>query len=442
MSCLFRQFTLCLLTMLWATCSMAADSAEPARLQSQPVAVDKTIMVLFEQAAIDGANSGSRMTNYRNRTGYYTTGRDRRMSESVGNDYDLELVTDWPITELGVVCAVFNIPDDRTVESVITQLQVDPRLQLVQQMNNFAVQSSEEPYYGLQSKQNSLNLGELHRFATGKDVSIAIIDTGVDTGHVDLAGQFALSKNFAEDYSSGFNDDRHGTAVAGIIAAKDHNKKGMVGVAPDARLLALKACWPTTAGSMESMCNTLTLALALNKAIMEKVSIINMSLAGPEDNIIGLLLKKSLEQGILVVAADSANADDNHFPASMAGVLAATPIPASATEAEQQPSTDSLQPHAANSARIAAPGVGVMGTAPGNNYDFFSGSSFAAANVSGLAALLMQQCGTAEFSGIEAGLQALSRRLLAGETVNSLTCQHIGGHHQQDESLPGRGRKE
>lgn len=421
MTITLRHFALCLLTLLWTSCSLAADSAAPAN--SLTTAEDgKTIMVLFEQTPIDGANSGSRVTNYRNRTGYYTTGRDRRMSEAVSKDYNLELVTDWPITELGVVCAVFRITDSRELDAVIAQLQSDKRLQLVQKMNNFAAQSAEDPYYALQSKQSTLDLAELHAFATGKDVSIAIIDTGVDTRHVDLKGQFSLSKNFAEDYSPGFNEDRHGTAVAGIIAARDHNNQGIVGVAPDARLLALKACWPLAAGSMDSMCNTLTLALALNTAIKEKVSIINMSLAGPQDEIVGLLLQKSLEEGIVVVAADGANAGDERFPASMAGVLAATSVPAA----------NSLSATTATDVGIVAPGIGVMGTAPGDTYDFFTGNSFAAANVSGLAALLMQQCDTANASVIEADLQALSRRLMAGEPVKSLSCQ-AAGHHQQAE---------
>ena len=413
-----RQFTLCLLTLVWASCSFAADSTEPAATLTATADDGKTVMVLFEQAPIDGANSGSRVTNYRNRTGYYTTGRDRRMSEAVSKDHNLELVTDWPITELGVVCAVFRITDARELDVVIAELQADKRLQLVQKMNNFDVQSAEDPYYKLQSKQNTLDLGALHTVATGKDVSIAIIDTGVDTTHIDLAGQFDLSKNFAEDYSASFNDDRHGTAVAGIIAARDHNKQGIVGVAPDARLLALKACWPMSAGSMDSVCNTLTLALALNKAMMEKVSIINMSLAGPQDDIIALLLKKSLDRGIVVIAADGANAGDDHFPASMAGVLAVKSLPSPDVGTAQN--TD---------AYIAAPGTGVLGTAPGNTYDFFTGNSFAAANVSGLAALMMQLCGAASVSAITADLQALSRQMLAGETVKSLACQ--SNHHSQ-----------
>ena len=71
---------------------------------------------------------------------------------------------------------------------------------------------------------------------------------------------------------------------------------------------------------------------------------------------------------------------------------------------------------------IAAPGISILATAPGNSYDFFSGNSFAAAHVSGLAALVMQQCGKRERYSLERNLQAISRQLQAGDKVESLNC--------------------
>jgi hypothetical protein len=72
---------------------------------------------------------------------------------------------------------------------------------------------------------------------------------------------------------------------------------------------------------------------------------------------------------------------------------------------------------------LAAPGISILATAPSNSYDFFSGNSFAAAHVSGFAALLMQQCGKRGRPSLEKNLQAISRHLQAGDQVESFTCQ-------------------
>jgi subtilisin family serine protease len=423
-----RQFAIAILGIVQFCGAYAAEIAEQTTTSGTNSDVEKTIMVLFSPAETSGTIGSSRLTNYRNRTGYYTSGKDRRLSEAVSNDYRLNLVTDWPITALDLVCAVISIPDDRSVEEVIALLEKDDRLQLVQKMQTFEAMMNNDPYYALQVKQYSMDLEKLHQVTTGKKVSIAVIDTGVDLEHVDLAGQFAFSKNFAEDYSTDFSGDRHGTAIAGIIAAKNHNNEGIVGIAPDAKLLALKACWPVAVGNLESACNTLTLALALNRAMMEKVSIINMSLAGPEDKIIGLLLKMAIEKGILVVAADAAKPEGDRFPASMAGVLAVSSI--SVIQSDETKSLVIMEKSPAEpDAMITAPGISILAPAPGNSYDFFSGNSFAAAHVSGFAALLMQHCGKRDRHSLEKNLQAISRHLQVGDQVESLTCHASEGLH-------------
>jgi subtilisin len=422
MKSITRQLVVAILWIVQFCGAFAAETAEQTTTPVPNAGVEKTIMVLFSPVETSAAIGSSRLTNYRNRTGYYTRGRDRRLSEAVSRDYQLNLVTDWPITELDLICAVISIPDDRSVEEVIALLEKDERLQLVQKMQTFEALTNNDPYYALQVKQYSMDLEKVHQATTGKKVSIAIIDTGVDLEHVDLAGQFAFSKNYAEDYSTDFSGDRHGTAIAGIIAAKTHNNAGMVGIAPHAKLLALKACWQIAPGDMESMCNTLTLALALNKAMMEKVSIINMSLAGPEDKIIGLLLKRAIEKGILVVAADAVKPEEERFPASLAGVLAVSSMSVIQSDGTK-PLITMEKSTAEPDAMIAAPGIGILATAPSNNYDFFSGNSFAAAHVSGFAALLMQQCGKRDRLSLQKNLQVISRQLQAGDRVESLTCQ-------------------
>ena len=93
----------------------------------------------------------------------------------------------------------------------------------------------------LQPTAGLWHLDELHRVATGKNVRVAAIDSGVELDHPDLNGRVALARNFvdARDWVA----ERHGTAIAGIIGARADNGVGIVGVAPGAQLLALRACW-------------------------------------------------------------------------------------------------------------------------------------------------------------------------------------------------------
>jgi subtilisin family serine protease len=163
-----------------------------------------------------------------------------------------------------------------------------------------------------------------------------------------------------------------------MVARKD-NGTGIVGVAPDAKLIALKACWPDQADSIEAVCNSFTLALAVNAAIKSGVNILNMSLTGPYDPLLELLLNKAMEKGIIVVAADTGlDSDNERFPASLKNVIS--------VQTSKQP-----DPHHITLAQlISAPGDKVLTTLPHGTYDFISGSSIAAAEVSGIIALLLE----------------------------------------------------
>ncbi len=81
----------------------------------------------------------------------------------------------------------------------------------------------------------------MHKIATGRGIRVAVIDSGIQANHPDLAGQVIVNRNFVAGQAEVAED--HGTGVAGIIAAKADNGVGIAGVAPDARLLGLRACW-------------------------------------------------------------------------------------------------------------------------------------------------------------------------------------------------------
>lgn len=218
-----------------------------------------------------------------------------------------------------------------------------------------------------------------HRLATGRGVRIALVDTGVDDAHPDLQGQIAVSKNLASSNHDKPTDDVHGTAVAGIVAARSGNGIGIAGIAPGAKIYALKACWPEHPGSVSALCNSFTLLAALNEAVRLGIPIVNLSLTGADDPLVGRLLRAAIDQGILVVAADaSENGSNPGFPANQTGVIAVRTV-----------QTDH-KPKATADDGIVAPGTDILTTLPYGRYDFVSGSSFAAPHVTGVLALMRQ----------------------------------------------------
>ncbi len=246
-------------------------------------------------------------------------------------------------------------------------------------MNTFRALGSEDPYKPLQTSFNDMQIEAVHRRATGAGIRIAIIDTGVDFKHPDLTGQVAEQVDLTGS-ALNFEDDIHGTAVAGIIAALSENGLGIEGVAPDARLLALRACWPEQSGEIAAVCNSLTLARALDTAILLKTTIVNLSLTGPTDPLVQDLLRVALGDGIIIVAAEPEAPSPLGFIEGIDGII----------RVRSSGSQDVTEAAWREVATIMAPGSDVLTTFPNGSYNFASGSSFAAASVSGIIALLLE----------------------------------------------------
>jgi subtilisin family serine protease len=156
---------------------------------------------------------------------------------------------------------------------------------------------------------------------------------------------------------------------------------GIYGIAPDAELLGVKACWHRRPASTEAWCSSWTLAKAIDFAIVERVRVVNVSLSGPPDPLLRRLIVKAIEeQGITVVAAVMERGDPAlSLPSSLSRVIA---VIASDPAGSVRAAVEKQQPV------LVAPGVEVLTTVPRRAYDFLSGSSFAAAHVSGIVALL------------------------------------------------------
>jgi hypothetical protein len=216
-----------------------------------------------------------------------------------------------------------------------------------------------------------LHLDEAHNLTLGDNVLVAVIDSGVDTTHPALAG--AVVKSFDALHSSE-GPHSHGTAIAGIIAGHGH----LSGTAPSVHILAARA-FGTSQGS------TISIIESLDWAVGEHARVVNMSFAGPPDPAFDRVLAAAHKKGVVLVAATG-----NAGPKSPPLWPAADPNVIGVTATDFDDHLFSM----ANRGRqvaIAAPGVDILVANPGNAYKMESGTSFSAAFVSGVAALMIQR---------------------------------------------------
>ena len=155
-----------------------------------------------------------------------------------------------------------------------------------------------------------------------------------------------------------------------MIAAVANNRLGIVGIAPEATIRVYKACWQREGGG--ARCNSFTLAQALAAGLDDGARVINLSLAGPSDELLARLLTQAIAQGRVVVGAVPADGALGGFPLGVAGVIA--------VDSAGRPERSGV---------LRAPGRDILTLVPGGHYDFGSGSSLAAAHVSGVVALLL-----------------------------------------------------
>jgi subtilisin family serine protease len=302
----------------------------------------------------------------------------RRTAEGIARDNDLQWIEGWPMPLVGVDCYVMRVPAGRSLDEVIERVSRHRLVAWSQPLHTYETQAAEDdPLFATQPAASQWWLAELHRVATGHGVTIAVIDSKVDVIHPDLVGQFVANRDFLG--SGAGPAEAHGTGVAGVIAAKPGNGVGIVGIAPGARLMALRACAERRGGrdTQASTCDTLTLAKALHFAVEQGADVINMSLSGPADPLLASLIEVGLERKIQVVAAFDPNLPGGGFPASQPGVISAA-----------EESLPSLPERV-----YRAPGRDIPTTQPGGRWYLVNGSSFAAAHVAGLLALVREERG-------------------------------------------------
>ncbi len=286
------------------------------------------------------------------------------------------------LTSINTQLVLFEVTGRQTVPGAAAVAAADPRV-LFAQPNFLSITTADhrDALAGLQYGPVMMRVPQAHDRVTGKTIRVAVIDTGVDAQHPDLMGRLGRRANFAEGDDTG---EIHGTAVAGIIAATADNSVGIYGIAPEAELFALRACRPRAPEQIEGVCAAYALARAVDFAIVNGARVINLSVAGPRDVLMPRLMARAHERGVVVVAAvgnlgPKASAP---YPAAIETVIAVTAVDARAA----------IYPAAVQGpfVSVAAPGVEVVTTFPGGRYAAHTGTSMAAAHVSGVVALLLQ----------------------------------------------------
>ncbi len=295
-------------------------------------------------------------------------------ARAIAQQYGLQLETFAPSRLLRTPTVRFRIPDGRPVPTVLTAMTGETRM--LRWQPNFlygpaAGQTLRKPLLP-QYALDVIGAGDAQAAAEGKRRPlIAIIDTGIDETHPDLAG--SVRDRFDAVGDGAWDTGAHGTSIAGIIAA--HGK--LLGIAPDASLLSIRAFPAAT-----NEATTESLRRGLDWAAEQHAEIVNMSLAGPEDPIVDATVTAAIGEGIIVVAAagNEGPGAPPAYPAAVKGVLAVT--------ATDQADGLFTRANTGTYITVSAPGVDILSAAPGGGYNLESGTSQAAAYVSGLVGLL------------------------------------------------------
>jgi len=251
--------------------------------------------------------------------------------------------------------------------------------------NAFLFPFKTEEFFGLSPSDPQMKGWEIKKFkvdqqwekSRGDGVRVAVIDTGCDVNHPDIKSNIDGQFNFITDTESAMDDNSHGSHVSGTIAACDNNK-GMVGIAPKAKILALKALDENGSGNLTNI------ARAIDYAVKEKVDIITMSLGSRGSSLpVKRAVKRAHDSGCLIfcAAGNSGPNVDIMFPAKYPETISIGAIDENLNRTNFTCSGPSLD--------FLAPGHNIMSIIPGGRYALMSGTSMSNPFAAGVAALYL-----------------------------------------------------
>jgi subtilisin family serine protease len=308
----------------------------------------------------------------------------------------------------GTTLVRWRITDRRSVPAVVRALETERTVISAQPNYLFALQDEIVPPAAREGDPaqyilDKMHLPQAHELAKGNKVLVAVIDSGVDVTHPDLAGDIAGT---FDALGGGLKAHVHGTAIAGAIAA--HGR--LMGAAPAAQILAVRAF----SGDGGDDGTSFAIMSGLSWAVSHGARIINMSFAGPQDPGIARGLAAAHDRGVALVAAAGNKGAKSPplYPGADPSVIAVT----STDTSDQVPAFANRGSYVA----VAAPGVDLMLLAPNGSLQVSSGTSFSAAYVTGTAALMLERKPDLTPDGLRSTLTGTAHHLRPDESGSGL----------------------
>lgn len=326
--------------------------------------------------------------------------RDEATSQAIeafAREQGLDRISIERFDMIGATYYRYRLKDRRTVGAVVGALDSHALVAAIQPNYKYALEDAPGGAKGFAAAQyaiSKMSLNEAHRRVLGLGELVAVIDSGVDARHPELDGSVTEEH---DELAGNLGTDPHGTSIAGLIGAHAE----LVGVAPRAQILSIRAFARNTSDPGAEG-TSVHIARAIQWAHFRHARLVNMSFAGPKDPLVGEAVRAGHRENMIFVAAagnDGPRAAPN-YPAAYPEVIAVT-----ATDARDHfYAAANVGPYVA----IAAPGVDLLVAEPGNTYQFRSGTSLAAAEVTGVIALMLE---------INPNLDDATVRLLLGGTA-------------------------
>jgi subtilisin family serine protease len=235
-----------------------------------------------------------------------------------------------------------------------------------------------DPYRNLQYALDQIEVERIWSVSDGGGVTVALLDSAPDSAHRELASVRIVPLDASAPPAA---PGLHGTLLAGLVAASSGNAYGIRGVAPGSDLAAIPVCGREAAGAAET-CGLFEILRALDLAWKQHARVVNLSLVGPSNPLLERAMSRLEGLGVaLVAAAGNEGTEQARYPAAYPSVLGVGAI--------DRGGQRYARGNTGLSVDLLAPGVEIVSTAPRSSFAFGSGTSLAAAHVSGVLALLV-----------------------------------------------------
>jgi serine protease len=331
-----------------------------------------------------------------------TAGPEQLLPATVSADHPARIVTTTVGRDGRPVVTVEEATDRQSAAQLVEDGQNTDDAVSVEvdaPMHAYGIPTGSDPNRPQQWSLTKLKADEAWKKSTGAGVTVAVIDTGVDARHPDLAGNVLNGYDATTDKAGPSSDGHgHGTHVAGTIAAVTGNGVGVSGTAPDVKILPVKVLGANGGGNMSDA------AEGIIWATDNGAQVVNLSLGSTTKvTAVTNAIKYARSKGVTVIAAVGnarTSGSPVSYPAADAGVIAVA-----ATGADDRVAVYST---AGGFVDVAAPGTNILSTFPtsrGTGYKYMSGTSMAAPHVAAAAALLKSANRALTPDQIEAALE-------------------------------------